>query len=632
MAAGVPYLWVLWDLWTNTIDPLSKFSSPVYDVQARAILHGHLSLPAGSIGVEGFIHNGRTYTYFGIFPSLLRIPVELFTHSLDGRMSALSLLGAWLVTAVFSALLLWRIRIVIRGDALLGRTEATSYGVLLFSILAGSVLVFLASEPNYLSEDLAWSVALCCGSLFTLLGVVEHPSWGRIATSGLLVLLTNLNRSTTGYACILAALLIAAWLALGRAGPDRRRWAVPVLLAALVPLVVGCAIDFAKFNLLFGFPASEQLLFKTFDLGKTNDGKYFSLRFLPSTLQAYVNPFNVRVTSLFPYVTLPDIPTHPIAHTPLFTRAPTASVPSSMPLLFGVGLWGVITTFAPHRRAVLRALRLLLVATAATAAGVMIFGWILERYVADFLPFLILASMIGMVDIWDRLRGRSRTVRCVVPTAVGLLALFGFVANVGSSIVPTANWTQVQANHYVAVEQALSDVTGHPLSHDVEKGGNYPTSGSLGELWIRGNCDELYIAYASALTALPPVWLPVERAPHTPLCHSLITTATIAPLRTYIAAPTNEQSLSGSKVPLVALASGGGTVSSVSFVLAGRSLAAPTIVGRGTKTSYDWISDWNSRSVPNGTYVLTSVAMDTTGHRTTSAGVKIKVHNPVAGT
>ena len=52
----------------------------------------------------------------------------------------------------------------------------------------------------------------------------------------------------------------AAWFALGWAGSERRRWAVPVLLAGLVPLVVGCAIDLAKFNQLFGFPASEQLL------------------------------------------------------------------------------------------------------------------------------------------------------------------------------------------------------------------------------------------------------------------------------------------------------------------------------------------------------------------------------------
>src|SRR6202035_5800965 len=100
-----------------------------------------------------FIHDGRTYTYFGLLPSLIRIPVLLFTHSFDGRLSAPSLMLSWLVTALFAALLLWRVRIVVRGDAPLGWAETMSYGVLLFSILAGSVLVFLASTPDAYSED-----------------------------------------------------------------------------------------------------------------------------------------------------------------------------------------------------------------------------------------------------------------------------------------------------------------------------------------------------------------------------------------------------------------------------------------------------------------------------------------------
>ena len=137
VAAAVPYLWVLWDLWTGAINPLrtngsSNVTESPYDFQARAILGGHLSLPSGSIGGEGFIHDGRTYTYFGVFPALIRLPVFLFTHAFDGRLTAPSILAAWLVTAVFSTLLLWRVRTVVRGEAPLGWAEATSYGVLLF--------------------------------------------------------------------------------------------------------------------------------------------------------------------------------------------------------------------------------------------------------------------------------------------------------------------------------------------------------------------------------------------------------------------------------------------------------------------------------------------------------------------
>jgi len=86
VAAAVPYFWVLLVLWRSTPDAFpSDASGPIYDTQARAILHGHLSLPNGSIPNEAFLHGGRTYTYFGIFPSLIRIPALLFTHSLDAR-------------------------------------------------------------------------------------------------------------------------------------------------------------------------------------------------------------------------------------------------------------------------------------------------------------------------------------------------------------------------------------------------------------------------------------------------------------------------------------------------------------------------------------------------------------------
>ena len=35
----------------------------------------------------------------------------------------------------------------------------------------------------------------------------------------------------------------------------------------------------------------------------------------------------------------------------------------------------------------------------------MVFGWMFERFVGDFVPLLVLASMIGMVDVWRRLMG-----------------------------------------------------------------------------------------------------------------------------------------------------------------------------------------------------------------------------------
>ena len=158
--AAVPYLWVLFDLWNGSFDLLrtaesNGYASNFYDLQARAIFHGHLYAAGDAFGGETFLRAGHTYTYFGLFPSLLRMPVLALTHSLDGRLTALSMLLAWLVTALFSSLLIWRVRPLIRGNAVMGRAEAASYGVLLATIMGGSVLVYLASDPWVFSEDLA---------------------------------------------------------------------------------------------------------------------------------------------------------------------------------------------------------------------------------------------------------------------------------------------------------------------------------------------------------------------------------------------------------------------------------------------------------------------------------------------
>lgn len=45
-----------------------------------------------------------------------------------------------------------------------------------------------------------------------------------------------------------------------------------------------------------------------------------------------------------------------------------------------------------------------------------------------------------------------------------MLALVGFVANVGTADVPSRYWSETQAWNYVHAEQVVSDVTGHPLS------------------------------------------------------------------------------------------------------------------------------------------------------------------------
>jgi hypothetical protein len=517
---AVPYLWVLWDLWTGTSNPLRKVDpANFYDLQARAMSSGHLYVPGGRLGIEAFIHSGHQYTYFGVFPSILRMPILAFTQSFDGRLTAPSMLLAWLTTGLFSSLLLWRTRLMIRGRSVMGRAEAASFGVLVATIAGGSVLMSLAASPWVYNEDFAWSAALTTGSIFALLGVLERPSWGRVTASGVLILAVNLNRAPAGYGCTIGALLVAAWFALGRGGASNRRWTLPVLAAGLIPLAANCAVTWAKFGLPIGLPMADQIwahvnLHRRQFLA-ANGGKAFSFGFLPSTLWAYMQPAGLHVSSVFPYIGLPTVPARALGGAVLDQTYPTSSVPSSMPLLFLLSAWGVVTTFRPRPIGQLRAIRLPLVAAASAAGGVLLWGYIAERYLTDLMPFLILASGVGMIDIWRRCESRSRQARGIVLTLVAFLGIFGVVANVGIASTPTPQWTTAQTDNFVAFQHSVG---AGDLATTVERGPSLPYWAPAGQLFVAGNCSGLYRSTGISYATVPGqqvqhlTWAPIEQA------------------------------------------------------------------------------------------------------------------------
>ena len=519
--AAVPFLWVLWAPWQSpSVLRATAYENNFYDLQARAMMHGHLWLANGAIGIEGFVHGGRQYTYFGLFPSIIRIPILAVTSSLDGKLTAPFILVAWMLTALFASLLLWRVRVLVRGQAAMGRAEATTFGVLMVAILGGSTFLFVAVTPYVFAEDLAWSVALTVGTFFTLLGVLERPTWGRIVASGLLMVAANLDRVTTGWACVVATLCIAVWFRFGRGGDDRRRWWLPVLAAGLIPLVVGCAVNYAKFGVPFGVSNFDQVwthvnAYRRKFLAANHNSEY-GTTFVPSTLLAYLRPDGLRFSSVFPFITLPATPPKALAGVLFDRRYRTASLPASMPLLFLLSCWGLVTAFRPKPVGRVALTRVLLVAGLIAGAALFIWGYIAPRYLADFIPLLALASGVAVVDVWRRMEGRSRAVRTTVLGVIALAALFSVVANLGIAITPNEEFNTAQVLRYVETQKAISDVTGHPLDARVTQGTTLPPYAPADQLYVIGRCDGLYLSNGEDYSTVPDqqytrtTWMTVE--------------------------------------------------------------------------------------------------------------------------
>jgi hypothetical protein len=505
---AVPYVWILWVLWgpVNPARP-SNYQDNFYDLQARAMFHGHLALANGALGIEGFVHDGRTYTYFGLFPSIIRMPVLLVTSSLDGKLTPTYMLLAWLLTGLFTSLLLWRVRFFVRAASPMGRAEAGAFGVLIATIMGGTIWMLLASTPFVFNEDIAWSICLTVGSIFALLGVIERPSWGRVVGSGLLILCANLDRATTGWACAVGAGLIAVWFFLGFGGRENRRWFLPVLGAGLVPLAVGCVVNYSKFGVFFGVSNVDQVwthvnAYRRKFLAAHHNAEEGTV-FVPTNLLTYFRPDGLHLSSVFPFITLPSTPPSAV-HGVLFDRLyRTASLTASTPLLVLLSIWGLITAFRPKPIGRVGKTRLVLLAAGSAGAALMLWGYIAPRYLGDFVPFLVLASAVAMGDIFYRLERRTRPLRIAAVSAIAILAFFSIAANVGMAVVPNEEWVSSQLLSFVQAQKAFSDITGHPLEGNVVRANALPPWAAAGQLDVIGNCNGLYISNGEKYYTVP---------------------------------------------------------------------------------------------------------------------------------
>ncbi len=147
----------------------------------------------------------------------------------------------------------------------------------------------------------------------------------------------------------------------------------------------------------------------------------------------------------------------------------------------------------------------------------MLWGYIAPRYLADFVPFLVLASAVAMVDIWRRLDGRGRRARTGAVTVIALVALFSVAANLGMASTPNDQWNPTQVHNYVEAQQTVSNLTGHTLQSNVHRGDSLPSYAPADQLFIIGECDGLYISNGENYSTVPSqafvhtTWMAVER-------------------------------------------------------------------------------------------------------------------------
>ena len=344
---GIPFFLVLLNFRADVLRTAvaQRFASNFFDLQASAFLDGRLTVPNGSLGIEGFVIDGKTFMYFPPFPALLRIPVQMLTHDLDGRLTLISMAVAWALLASISARLVWLVRECLHPETEVSRAHAVAAAVLLAAITGGTVLTFNASLPWVYHEVYLWATALTVASAYFLLGVALKPSRSTIVWLGGFTLATALTRTPGGWAMSGATMALAGWLVirLGR-HPSRRQLLTPlsVLTAGLVPLAASVAYNWVKFGHPYLFPLESQVWTKVNAHRReallANGGTITGPQFFETSLVNYFRPDGIRFVDYFPYITLPAEPARAYGGAFLDQTYRTGSVTAFMPLLLLLAL------------------------------------------------------------------------------------------------------------------------------------------------------------------------------------------------------------------------------------------------------------------------------------------------------
>lgn len=520
-----------WMVTGGTFDFLGRYQfSDFYDVQARALLHGHWDMPASVLSIEGIRIGARTYMYYGPVPALLRIPVLLLTHRLDGRLTSISLLVAFALALFFVTRLSWKIRVLVRGTEVVGRSEAAWAGAYVAVAGMGSVLFFLASRVVIYHEAELWGATLALGAFDSLVGFLVRPSRGGLAWAGVLATMAILTRGSVGAGPVLAiGLVLAVHLVRWRrgshkadqqldepgevqAGDHRRtRWLVGLALASIVPVVAYVAINYVKFHTLFSLPLDKQVFTSLSPSRRAalagNGGSLFGAKFIPTGLLAYLRPDALSVGRLFPFLGFPGSATV-LGHVRYDTLDFASSASDTMPVLVLLGMGGVAATFWPRRSGRLSVLRIPMIGAGFATLGVFTIAYVANRYLADFMPLVILASLVGFQLLMAHLsKIKSESANRATPRAlsavrmgafVGLtaLALFGVWVNLSLGLLyqrqlsPTVP-QPVRAGFVSFQESVDHDLFGNPPT-GVRSGSTLPSPGPAGQLFIVDSCEGLY--------------------------------------------------------------------------------------------------------------------------------------------
>lgn len=182
-----------------------------FNSMAVNLLQGRFDVDPDAIGMEAFVHGGRSYAYFGIFPALLRLPVLPFIDPATTDLTRLSVAVALIIGSLASAR---AVAVVLQATAAGPFRDALRDRLVLAMLLSGPPIL-LALQVAIYEEAIAWAWAMA--SLFVATALRALTA-GRGFTTGTLSAMAMaagiclLTRPSTGLGLHVSLALLMLWL------------------------------------------------------------------------------------------------------------------------------------------------------------------------------------------------------------------------------------------------------------------------------------------------------------------------------------------------------------------------------------------------------------------------------------
>ena len=421
--------------------PQEGFASNFFYAQALAIVHGHLNVSPSQLPGECFFKDGRCYGYFGLTPSLLRIP---FLPILDLVGNGLTPVFLSVALTFAVVCMLWSFRLLIGH---LVERPVAFIGFVGLALGPSGILLQIA-RPTVYEEAIAWAVAFCCLAFYCFLRWWAAPSMRWLVVLGAALVLGANSRPTVLVAAPVLALGVGVRMVQLRSSMPRiwRNLLIAGCVVGVAPVVTCLGVYWLKLGQFVPSLLGNQQIGGSnpepwwVAIRKVDHNQLEGLRYLATSLVADLRLNAVFSTGPFPYLsfanTVVPIPFVGLPPGAMFI-SPVSSITDDMPLAFLAMILGVLVVAG---RALLRrsircervgqfAVAVCVLAGAASLYPSLTTAALINRYLGDFYPVVAIGAVWGVAVAAPSIAALPRLFRFSLASLLAMALLGEFWIN-----------------------------------------------------------------------------------------------------------------------------------------------------------------------------------------------------------